>query len=304
MSHHPRRMAPLLAPALALIVAACSSGGAVPTQSASPSGIPSAAPTSTPVPAGTVEHKTGATDIVLRYSEGGGFIMPAFQATQAPFFTLYGNGTVVFRNPMLEPPAAQGSVAPFSPMRTATLTEEQIQALLVQALGDGGLAAARARYDNPMVADAGTAEFAIDAGGITKTVSVYALGMDSQGGADAPARAAFQKLAARLSDFDQGGTFPSQVYTPTSYRAILLESPGIVAPDIRDWPWASVKVEEFKPDADPNGLQFPHRTMSADEIGQLKLTGIEGGFQGLVLKGPAGKLYTLSVRPLLPGDAG
>ena len=304
MSHHPRRMAPLLAPAIALVVMACSSAGAGPTQSGPPSSVPTAAPTSTPVPAGTVEHKTGATDIVLRYSEGGGFIMPAFQATQAPYFTLYGDGTVVFRNPMLDLPPAQGSVAPFNPMRTATLTEEQIQSLLIQALGEGGLAAARARYENPMVADAGTAEFTIDAGGITKTVSIYALGMDSQGGADAPARAAFQKLAARLSDFDQGGTLPSRVYAPTSYRAILLESPGIVAPDIRDWPWPSVKVDEFKADADPNGLPFPHRTMTADEIGLLKLTGVEGGFQGLVVKDPAGKLYTLSVRPLLPGDAG
>jgi hypothetical protein len=304
MSHHPRRTAPLFAPAIALVVMACSSTGVGPTTSAPPSSVPTAAPTSTPVPAGTVEHKTGSTDIVLRYSEGGGFVMPAFQATQAPYFTLYGDGTVVFRNPMLDLPPAQGSVAPFNPLRTATLTEDQVQSLLVQALGEGGLAAARARYENPMVADAGTAEFTIDAGGITKTVSIYALGMESQGGADAPARAAFQKLAARLSDFDQGGTFPSQVYAPTSYRAILLESPGIVAPDIRDWPWPGVKVDEFKADADPNGLQFPHRTMTADEIGQLKLTGIEGGFQGLVLKDPAGKLYTLSARPLLPGDAG
>jgi hypothetical protein len=44
--------------------------------------------------------------------------------------------------------------------------------------------------------------------------------------------------------------------------------------------------------------------MTADDIARLKLTGIEGGFQGLVLKDPAGKLYTLSARPLLPGDAG
>jgi hypothetical protein len=304
MSYHPRQMASLLAPALALVVmAGCSAGGGA-LPSAAPSGATTAMPSSTPAPAGTVEHKTGATDIVLRYSEGGGFIMPAFQATQAPFFTLYGDGRVVFRNPMLDLPPAQGSVAPFNPMRTARLTEDQIQSLLVRALGDGGLAGARARYDNPLVADAGTAEFSIDAGGITKTVSVYALGMETQGGADAPARTAFQNLAARLSDFDQGGTFPSQVYVPTAYRAILLDGQGIVAPDIRDWPWPSVGIDGFKADADPNGLPFPHRTMTADEIGQLELSGIEGGFQGLVLRGPAGKVYTLSVRPLLPGDAG
>ena len=29
----------------------------------------------------------------------------------------------------------------------------------------------------------------------------------------------------------------------------------------------------------------------------------EGGFQNLVLTGPEGKLYTLSVRPILPDEA-
>ena len=33
-------------------------------------------------------------------------------------------------------------------------------------------------YDNPMVADAGTAIFTIRAGGLDKTVNVYALGLD------------------------------------------------------------------------------------------------------------------------------
>ena len=49
---------------------------------------------------GAIEHPTGPTDVVLRYEEGGGFVMPAFLATQAPHFTLYGDGTIVFRNPM------------------------------------------------------------------------------------------------------------------------------------------------------------------------------------------------------------
>jgi hypothetical protein len=228
--------------------------------------------------------------------------MPAFLASQAPHFTLYGDGTVIFRNPRLDVPPAQGSVFTFNPMRTAKLSEEQIQELLVMALGEGGLAGARPNYENNMVADASTAVFTIDAGGITKSVSVYALGLDTQGGADAPARAAFEKLAERLTDFDRGGSIPTDVYVPESYRAVLIDSAGVVVPDVRDWPWPDLSVADFTTPDDPNALQFPQRVLSAEEVAALDVDGVEGGLQGLVLTGTDGKLYTLALRPILPGD--
>jgi hypothetical protein len=307
MSHHPRRLAPLaLTPVLAVTLLACSSGAAqspVPSTppSSGPSPAPSEAPSGTPV-AGGVEHKTGATDILLRYDEDGGFMIAGYAASQAPHFTLYGDGTVIFRNPLLEGPAPQGSVMTFNPMRTAKLSEEQIQELLVLALGEGGLAAARPNYENNMVTDVGTTTFTVDAGGLRKTVSIYALGFDDPSSPDGPARAAFKKLADRLADFDQGGSIPTDVYTPEAYRASLIESPGIAAPDIRDWPWTELTVADFKPDADPNGLQFPYRAMSTEEIDLLDVKDFEGGFNGLILRGSDEKLYTVALRPLLPDD--
>jgi hypothetical protein len=307
MSHDPRRLAPLaLTPLLAVTLLACSSGAAqslAPStpSTGGPSAAPSNAPSGTPI-AGGVEHKTGATDILLRYDEGGGFMIAGYSASQAPPFTLYGDGTVIFRNPILEMPAAQGSVQTFNPMRTAKLSEEQIQELLILALGEGGLAAARPNYENNMVADAGTTVFTIDAGAIKKTVSIYALGLDDPSGQDAVARAAFKKLADRLADFDQSGSIATDVYTPDAYRASLIESPGIAAPDIREWPWTDLTVADFKPDADPNGLQFPHRTMTPAEIDMLNVKDYEGGFNGLVLRGTDKKLYTVALRPILPDD--
>lgn len=307
MSHTSHRLVPFaLTPVLVATLVACSAGAApsaVP--SAAPSGGPSEAPS--PAPSGTpnvgaVEHKTGATDVILRYDESGGFMMVGYAASQAPHFTLYGDGTVIFRNPMQEMPPAQGSVATFNPMRTAKLSEEQIQELLILALGDAGLAAARPNYENNMVADAGTTVFTIDAGGIKKTVSIYALGFDDPSGQDAVARTAFKKFADRLADFDLGGTIATDVYTPAAYRASLIESPGIAAPDIREWPWADLTVADFKPDADPNGLQFPHRTMTPAEVDMLNVKEYEGGFNGLVLRGSDKKLYTVALRPLLPDD--
>jgi hypothetical protein len=75
---------------LALSLAACSATGASP----SPSGSPSASPTE----AGAVEHPTGATEIVLRMKEGGGFVPMGYAATEMPQFTLYGDGTVIYRS--------------------------------------------------------------------------------------------------------------------------------------------------------------------------------------------------------------
>ena len=118
-------------------------------------------------------------------------------------------------------PQAVGSVFPQNPFRTAKLSEDQIQDLLEFALGDGGLGIARANYENGMIADASTAIFTVNAGGLQKKVTVYALGMDVDpaNSADAPARAAFQRLAERLADFDQGGTITTDVYQPSAIAA-------------------------------------------------------------------------------------
>ncbi len=292
----------LLTPAIAILIAACSAaGGASPPVSPGSSAAPSVAPAATAGP-DAIEHKTGATDILLRYEEGGGFVMPAFTAAAVPHFTLYGDGTVIFRNPMAEAPPAEGSVFKMNPLRTAKLSEVQIQELLLLALGEGGLAVARPNYTNDMVADASTAIFTIEAGGIKKTVSVYALGLEMEGVADGPARAAFKKLADRLSDFDQGGTIATDVYEPQAYRGVLFEAPGIEAADIRDWPWPDIKPGDFTPDPDPNANQFPHRLMTIEEVDLLGIKDYQGGLQNVVLKSSDGKTWTFSLRPLLPGE--
>lgn len=229
-------------------------------------------------------------------------MMAGYSAAQAPIFTLYGDGTVIFRNPLKEPPAAQGSTTPFNPLRTAELTEEQIVELLTLALGEGGLAVARPSYENPMIADAGTTVFTIDAGGIKKAVSIVALGMDvDPSDPDGPAREAFKRLADRLADFDQGGSVATAVYEPTAYRATIVDG-GMMAPDAVEWPWSDLTVADFKPSADPNGLQFPHATLTMEQVAALGIKDFEGGLFGTPLKGSDGKPYILAVRPILPDD--
>ena len=218
----------LLLVGLVALLAAC--GGAAsspvnPGSSGSP-GTPANSASPEEPATGAIEHATGATDVILRLDEGGGMMIRGGGATLVPPFTLYGDGTVVFRNPALDQPPALGPVMVGNPMRTAKLDEDQIQELLNFALTEGGLGVAKLQYDNPMLADAGTAIFTIRAGGLDKTVNVYALGLDDSTTPDRPARAAFTKLSERLTNFDQNGTFATDVYVPTGYRGVLLDTGG------------------------------------------------------------------------------
>ena len=97
---NPTTLAAIVA---AVALAACT-GTTTPSASASPSGSPggspgpSAAPSASPSSAvGAIDHKTGATDVVLRLESGGGFVPIDFLASQAPTFTLFGNGVIVFQ---------------------------------------------------------------------------------------------------------------------------------------------------------------------------------------------------------------
>jgi hypothetical protein len=275
-----------------LAVAACSAGSST-TPSSSSSDSPDA---------DAIDHPTGATDVILRYEEGGGFVMPTFAATMVPHFTLYGDGTIVYRDPFAELPPAEGTIVRNQPLRTARLTESQVQELLLFALGEGGLAAARPEYPNNQVADTSTAVFTVDAGGVTKQVSVYALGLDVQGLADASARAAFARLAETLTSVEAGGVIAATDYTPVAYRGILFPDQGFAGPEVTAWPWSDLTPADFAPSDDPNGFQFPQRTMSADEVEALGINGYQGGFQNVTLSAPDGSLYGFSLRPLLPDE--
>lgn len=293
-----------LLPIAMIALLACSSGGPAPSpspSSAPPTGSPSAAPSESPPDFGSVDHATGKTDVLLRYEEGGGFVMPAFLAIEAPIFTLYGDGTVIFRDPFADPKPAQGSVMPLNPFRIAKLSEEQIQDTLKFALGDGGLGIAKASYENNQISDAPTTVFTVDAGGLKKAVSIYALGLEIPGAADAPARAAFSRLAEHLRDFDQGGTIATDLYEPTAYRGVLMD--GFDDPNRQAWPWTDIEPSDFPFPADPNAFQRADRVMTPDEVTVLGLEGIEGGFQGLTLAAPdESKLYAFALRPLLPDE--
>ncbi len=245
-----------------------------------------------------IEHPTGATDVILRFDEGGGFVAPGFLATEAPAFSLYGDGTAIFRDPSTAPPAQIGSVGPGVPFQTIRLAEAQVQDLVGFAIGPGGLGIARPHYELP-IADAPTATFTLSAGGTRKTVSVNGLGIGAQGGADADTLSKLGVLKARLIAFG-GEVVGEHPWSPDRYRGILTE--GGANPPIA-WPWRGIAPTDFVQHNGSNDPLFPVRTMTPAAVELLGVSGLEGGAQGFTLRGPDGVTYEFRLRPLLPDEA-
>jgi hypothetical protein len=281
-----------------LLVTACSGAASSP-----PASAPATAPT--PIPSLGINHALGATDLILRYERSGGFMAPNALVTEGPIFSLYGDGTIVFRDITASAPEAADGLGRGLPYQTARLSEPQIQALLEFAINDGVLGIAREQYLNGRIADAPTTVFTIHAGTLNKTVSAMGLGIDAgAAGPDTLALNAMAKLAERLGNFNGGTGFQTQAYMPDRYRALLLEAPMGGGPAPIAWPWPDVKPADFAVPVDPQGPGFPRRTVSSADVAKLNLAQIEGGLMGIPAKGPDGKVYTIALRPLLPDEKG
>ena len=293
------RRFPALLLGLAIITGGCA---AAPPPSASPSPSPSDGPSAAASEVvGDIDHPTGANEVVLRYEEGGGMMLD-WSLAQSPIFTLYGDGTAVFRNLTDVPPPDGSGRLVYPPLQTARLGAEQMAELLAFAVAEGGLAAARDRYEHPMIADAGTAIFTLNAGGRTKEVSVYALAEGDTTAPDQASRSQFFQLAERLRTFGTDDTLTVSPYIPKVYRVFLIEGPGQPA-KVNPWPWPELTPADFAaPAGDQTAPAFPHRVMSVDEVAALGVDGVEGGMMGHYVKGPSGGLYNVIVRPLLPDE--
>lgn len=290
---HSRRPTLGAAAALAFVLVAACSPAAPPSASPTTGNSSQPIPTASPVADG-ISHPTGAADVILRMESGGGFVPIDFMATAAPSFTLYGDGTVVFRDPTANPPVGEGNLNRLAPFQTIRLDEEGIQALLSDAIGPGGLGIAAGPYIG-QGADLPTTTFTITADGRTKEVSVMALSPEMHP-QDAAIITALSGLAQRFDGFG-GLVAGEQVYEPAAYRGILMSVDQPFGP-VLEWPWPVIKPAEFV-SGDNEFLKL--RTMSATDVSALGIAGLEGGFMGLTLKSN-GKLYTLSLRPLLPGE--
>lgn len=254
-----------------------------------------------PGPSGPLLHPSGATALILRYEQGGGFVPPGFLATEGPTFSLYGDGTAIFRNPRDAnpvPDSTSSTVIRGVPYQIAHLSEAEVQALLAFALDPSGLRSADPTYELP-IADAPTTVFTIDAGGINKIVSVNGLGIDMASGQHAQILAKLLALATRLQGYGSEVSNENP-WSPDRYRGLLGEDPGN---NPMAWPWPAISPADFSQTAASTTLRFPMRTMTPADVARLGIQRVEGGVQGVSLKAPSGsKVYSFRLRPLLPDE--
>lgn len=292
----------LIALALVALTSACTGA---PGASPSPSVPPTASPAPTPTPSPTfgpneISHPTGATDIVLRLEQGGGFVPINFFITQAPAFTLYGDGTVIFKQLDIRVGNGPGVQAEL-PWLMGHLDEAQMQVLLEFALGTGRLANAKLNYDNGGIADAPSTFFTINAGGVDKTVNVYALGLEGQPGPDAADRAGFNQLATVLNNIqaqpgiDLGELTP---YDAELYKVVLLDGFGEPGADPLDWPWDDLTPADWPSADEPDGRV---KMLDSEHVAKL-LDMPNGGHIGIWVNEPDGSAVQFGIRPLLPDE--
>ena len=117
-----------------------------------------------------IEHPTGANDLILGVAYEGGFVAYEYTLGTTPFWSLFGDGTLIVPGPQIEI-----YPGPALPNLTATpVAEDGIQAIL-QAARDAGLMDGDKDYGDMCIADAANTVFTTTADGSTSVVSAYAL---------------------------------------------------------------------------------------------------------------------------------
>jgi hypothetical protein len=226
---------------------------------------------------------------------GGGFVPMGFFLTQAPTFTLYGDGTVIFQQIDNRANAFDSGRLPWL---VGHLDEEAIQALLNFALTQGRLANAREQYDQGMVADAPTTVFVLNAGGQAKTVSVAALSELPDPGPDAADRQGFLQLSQVLSTFqNQEELGDVEPYQAELYRVVLTEGFGQPVGEAIEWPWEDVAPEDFVAGDEPGAIAH----LDGEHVAGL-LEVPTGGHPGVWVLDPDENQVQMGVRPLLPDE--
>lgn len=296
-----------------LLVAACGGSApptatptATPTGSPSPSGSPAPTASPSPTPSSSpsfggdqIAHPTGADELILQADSVGGFVPPDFVVTQMPTFSLYGDGTVILR-PTEDLGGEMLADGVMPRMVKATMTEEQVQALLRFAMGQGRLLDAKAHYPQNMCADCPSAVFRINAGGVDKTVTVDGLGVEEQ--MDRADRQGFQALADTLATFEQralsGELGEVVIYEPSEYLVALIETqPGMGEPI--EWPWEDVALDDFVGADDSSWRR--DAILTADQVAEITEVP-SGGAMGIFVEDEDGKLWSIALRPLLPHE--
>jgi len=280
------------------------------------------APTATPAPA--IEHATGQTDDLLRFEDGTGESEFGGVFAPGPIFTLYGDGTVIFRNDLAKPPPTEGSIVRALPFWVAHLSEPEIQSVLRFALDQGGLGSARkppadsaeAVYGEELGDDYTSAlTFRIHLEGLDNRVLVLArdptLALGPDDDPDAQARSAFATLADYFRHFGERANVPTTTWMPDRYWGTLA-GPWSNCDTAIKWPWPEIGLDGFLLPEQlhlwewywPGSSSDKRRIMTSEEAALLGLQNIAGGVQTCLVGPNNGERLFFALWPLSPADTG
>jgi hypothetical protein len=242
------------------------------------------------------QHPTGEDDVVIEYSEVGGFVTREFAFQQTPNVLVSGDGRVfspgaqiaIYPGPLL--PAVQ--VQPISGLGIQTILIAAAEAGLLQQVD----------YEQPTnIADASTARVVINVNGETFVHEAYALGMALPGEGSqesSPERQALADFIADLNDLttmvgaDELGE--QTLFDPSEYgiEALVVDDLSVygsdgIEPTVVEWP-ADVTLRL----ADAGGCTV----VNAAEVGETLATANQ-----LTFFEDAGVTYQVLAKPILPG---
>ena len=166
-----------------------------------------------------------------------------FTVTYTPSFTLFGDGTVIWRDDQQMPPESSDNLMRATPLLIARLDEATIQALLSEAIGPGGLGVAVGPYNEMQGADIPSTVFTIDAGDIKEPKRVEVVGLSPEmHPKNLQVITALAGLAEKLRTF--ATIVNEQPYVPAAYRGILIPTEQAFGPVV-DWPWTDISPDDF-----------------------------------------------------------
>ena len=253
-------------------------------------------------PSGLIAHAMGPTDVVLRYdrdpdiglSELGGE-----QFSPGPEFTLYGDGTVIFRTTAGEAPSAGARIVRGQPFRIVRLDAADTQALLRYALGEGGLTDACERYETNDTDGSDSHILTVRAGGLVKRIDV---------GGPSP----LGTLLSELGAYKPAPGIAARVWAPDRYWGILFEAAPAIESGLipkpsevgsSPWPWSNLTPADFSGRAEGGWIGYPRRVMSTAAASVLNLSDDGGVVQRIYIVGPDDKtIYYFSLWPVAPDE--
>ncbi|MCY7419634.1 MAG: hypothetical protein LH650_14310 [Chloroflexi bacterium] len=240
--------------------------------------------------------------IVLQMGSCCGFVPVSYNLLSMPTFTLYEDGTLIYRSPTIDV-TFQGAVIELPRLLEAELSQAQVDERIAYALGPGGIADAKPVYDFMFVSDMPTTTFLVQDGDTSTTVSVYALGvMNPETTGDEAELAKLNDLAQKLSDFgpelEKMGVTSTE-YQPTRYLATLYPDFEGNAEPAAPWPFTDVAPTDFVVDVHDFTSVVVLTPEQVAEVTEVP----SGGIAGLLYTTPGGVRTNLAIRPMLPGEA-